>query len=79
MYKYKEIYTLDFSKVNDVEEVHQIAKDELDFPDYYGKNWAAFWDCLTDMIGDPLHIELIGLERLQNKMPRDAKIISELF
>ena len=21
----------------------------LDFPDYYGENWDAMWDCLTDV------------------------------
>lgn len=79
MYQFKELYTLDFSKVNHINEVHQIIKDELDFPHYYGMNWYACWDCLTDMIGDPLHIELIGFERIQNKFPRHAKIMTEIF
>ncbi len=65
MYQYKERYTLDFSKVTGMDEVHQIIKEELDFPDYYGRNMDALWDCLTDMVGDPLHIELIGFERMQ--------------
>ena len=59
MYQFKELYTLDFSKVNYINEVHQIIKDELDFPDYYGMNWDAFWDCLTDMVGDPIHTVII--------------------
>lgn len=50
MYQFKELYILDFSKVDYINEVHQIIKDELDFPDYYGMNWDAFWDCLTDML-----------------------------
>ena len=77
MYQFKELYTLDFSKVNYINEVHQIIKDELDFPDYYGMNWDAFWDCLTDMVGDPIHIELVGMERVQNKFPRHAQIMLE--
>ncbi|MBE6535670.1 MAG: hypothetical protein E7677_03510 [Ruminococcaceae bacterium] len=77
MYQFKELYTLDFSKVNHIYDIHQIIKDELDFPDYYGMNWDAFWDCLTDMIGDPIHIELIGMERVQNKFPRHAQIVLE--
>ena len=79
MYRFKEIYKLDFSKVNYINEVHQIIKDELDFPDYYGMNWYAFWDCLTDMVGDPIHIELVGMERFQNKFPRHAKIILDIL
>ena len=77
MYQFKELYTLDFSKVNYINEVHQIIKDELDFPDYYGMNWSAFWDCLTDMVGDPIHIEIIGMEIVQRKFPRHAQIMLE--
>ena len=29
------------------------------------------------MIGDPIHIELIGMERVQNKFPRHAQIMLE--
>ena len=79
MYQFKELYTLDFSKVNYINEVHQIIKDEIDFPDYYGMNWDAFWDCLTDMVGDPIHIELVGMERVQNIFPRHAKIILDIL
>ncbi len=41
MYQYKELYTLDFLKVNYLGEVHKIIKEELDFPDYYGENISA--------------------------------------
>lgn len=75
MYQYKEIYTLDFSKINYIYDIHQIIKEGLDFPDYYGRNWDACWDCLTDMMGEPLHIELVGFEKVQSKFPRDAKIM----
>ena len=77
MYQLKKIYTLDFSKVNYINEVHQIIKDELDFPDHYGLNWSACWDCLTDMVGDPIHIEIVGMETVQRKFPRHAQIMLE--
>ena len=79
MYQFKELYTLDFSQVNYINEVHQIIKEELDFPNYYGMNWDACWDCLTDMVVDPLHIELLGFERVQRKFPDQAKIMMEIF
>ena len=79
MYQYKEIYNLDFSKIHYINEVHNIIKKELDFPDYYGENWYAFWDCLTDMVGDPLHIELIGFEIVHRSFPRDATIMLDIF
>ena len=49
MYTYKELYTLDFRGVKDSMDVHRIIKKELDFPDYYGCNWDALWDCLTEI------------------------------
>lgn len=51
MYKYKDPYQLDFRHVQTYGEVHKIIRVAMDFPDYYGENWDAFWDCLTDMTG----------------------------
>ncbi len=71
MYQYKDLYTLDFSNVNYFFEFHFVIKEELDFPDYYGCNWSAFWDCLTDMVDDPVHIEIIGLDNVERKFGSD--------
>ncbi len=30
-------------------EMHKQLKTELDFPDYYGENWDALNDCLSDL------------------------------
>ena len=35
MYSFKEEYTLNFSEVKYIYDVHQIIKKEFDFPDYY--------------------------------------------
>ena len=69
MYEYKEKYTLDFSKIEHWGDFHKIIKDELDFPDYYGRNWDALWDCLADMIDvdEPLNIEILGADVLEKK------------
>ena len=79
MYEYKEKYTLDFSKIEHWGDFHKIIKESFDFPDYYGMNWYALWDCLTDMVDDPVHIELIGFERIQNQMPSQAKILLRIL
>ena len=71
MYAYKEKYTLDFSNVEQLSDFHQIIQKKLDFPDYYGANWDAFWDCLTDRVDvdEPMNIEIIGVETLEQKLP----------
>ena len=50
MYQYKDLYTIDFTNVQHFMEMHFVIRDSLDFPDYYGCNFDAFWDCLTNMI-----------------------------
>ena len=67
MYEFKELYTLDFRNVKNYTDMHRIIKRELDFPDYYGGNWDAFWDCVKGLIGDPIHIEILGLDVLERK------------
>ena len=79
MYAYKELYTLDFRNVEHFWEVHYIIKTELDFPDYYGCNWDAFWDCLTDMRGRPIHIEILGLDVLERRFDDVAAMIVEIL
>ena len=75
----KEKYTIDFTNVKCFLEMHKIIQKSLEFPDYYGCNWDAFWDCLTDMYGDPIHIEIIGLEVIERKFGDSAKKMIEIL
>ncbi len=79
MYKYKETYTLDFTNVQNYLEIHFVIRQALDWPDYYGCNWDAFWDCLTDMYGDPIHIEIIGLDVIERKFGDSAAKMIEIL
>ncbi len=67
MYTYKELYTLDLTNVKSYFEIHCKIKKELDLPDYYGCNPDALGDRLTDMVGDNIHIEIIGLETIYKR------------
>ena len=72
-------YTIDFTKVNQYLEMHAVIWNALEFPEYYGCNWSAFWDCLTDMYGGPIHIEIVGLDIIEQKFGDAAeKMISIL-
>ena len=79
MYEYRDPYIIDFSNLKTHWDIHRIIKEGLDFPDYYGCNWSAFWDCLTDMYGDPIHIEIIGLEVIERKFGDSAKKMIEIL
>lgn len=37
------------------------------FPDYYGRNLDALWDCLTDF-SEPAEIRVVNLETLQETL-----------
>ena len=79
MYKFKDKYTIDFTEVQYYIEMHLIIKKALDFPDYYGCNWDAFWDCLTDMYGDPIHIEIVGIDVIERKFDDAAKMMIKIL
>lgn len=68
-------YTIDLTSVKTYFEMHLVIRESLDFPDYYGCNAAAFWDCLTDMYGDRMEIEIRGLENIKRRFPEYADTI----
>lgn len=41
--------TLDGNLLADAAQVHDYLKEMLEFPEYYGKNLDALFDCLTDL------------------------------
>lgn len=80
MYEFKELYTLDFRKVGNYFEAHEIIEKALDFPDYYGCNWDALWDCLTDMVGRPINIEILGMDDFEKLFgDEDTKIFIKIL
>lgn len=44
--------TIDCTGLEDARQLHELLKKELDFPDYYGYNLDALFDCLTDIARD---------------------------
>ena len=79
MYQYKEKYVLDFREVKYYLEFHAVIKKELDFPDYYGCNFDALWDCLTGMVGRPINIEIIGLENIERRFGDTAERLIDIL
>ena len=75
----KEKYTIDFTNVNYYLEMHAVIWKALDFPDYYGGNLDALWDCLRDMVGEPIHIEILGLDVVERKFGDYAGKLIETF
>ena len=74
-YKYK----VDFSEVKYYAEIHEVLKRDLEFPDYYGGNTDALWDCLIDMLGEPSQIEMIGFENVERRFNDEWSGIIRIF
>ncbi|MBR5329108.1 MAG: barstar family protein [Firmicutes bacterium] len=53
--------TIDTHKLTTMAEIHDHLAKELNFPDYYGKNLDALYDCLTE-INEETEIELLAEE-----------------
>lgn len=53
-------------------------KEKLEFPDFYGENWDAFWGCITGFVF-PLPNKMIfeGWSKLEKRLPIDTKIMKE--
>ena len=71
-------YIVDFRKAKTYEDLHEILKKSLGFPDYYGKNLDALWDCLMDYCYD-WYIEIIGTDSIEKSLDNDMKKIIEVF
>ncbi|KJD58668.1 barstar family protein [Bacillus velezensis] len=67
-----EIAIIDGKDVTSTEALHRILKDQLDFPDFYGENLNALWDCLTGWIELPLTLVWENFEASQKALGSDA-------
>ena len=72
-------YKVDFREVKHYIEIHEVLKRDLEFPDYYGGDLDALWDCLTDMLGGINYIEIHGFDLIEKKYPEESKEIYSIL
>ena len=59
---------LDFSNYHSIEELHEALKSAFRFPDYYGANLDALWDCMRDLDGiDSIIVSVKGISDWLNQ------------
>ena len=66
------MYILDGAMMNTQERAHEHLRTALGFPDYYGRNLDALFDCLSDLHGE---IRLYHASLLRRAMPVYAEKI----
>lgn len=57
-----ELIILDGAILNEKERAHDYLKEMLHFPEYYGKNLDALYDCLTELQDVQIKIDVDGKE-----------------
>ncbi|MGD8189881.1 barstar family protein [Brevibacillus ginsengisoli] len=70
---------IDVSKVFSAFDLQLRLKNELDFPDFYGMNWNAFWDAITGMVKMPQKLTISGWSVLMKRLPDESKMLEDLL
>ena len=70
---------LDFTDCKYLGEIHKVLKETFGFPEYYGENWDALWDCLDYRFRHVIAIEIYGLKTLPKEFDEKAKIMCDIF
>lgn len=70
---------IDLKNVSTKEELQILLKQKLDFPDYYGENWDAFWDTITGLVELPEKIIFENWSVIENYIPGEANLLKEMF
>lgn len=72
---------LDFTGCSYLGEVHKILKEHFGFPEYYGENWDALWDCLRYLfVGeDNTLVKIYGFQQLPRDLREECKKMLEVF
>ncbi|MER7311958.1 MULTISPECIES: barstar family protein [Streptomyces] len=69
--------TIDVASVVDEDELHRLLQREFDFPDFYGRNWSAFWDAVSGLVFIPEHVRFTGWELLAERVPDGAMMLRD--
>jgi len=75
----QEIFEVDFSDCKYLGEIHRALKKQLDFPDYYGENLSALWDCLRYFSFENTKIIVKGISELPSELKEYMNSILEVF
>lgn len=73
------VYRIDLSLARTTHELHRILGKALHFPDWYGANWDALADSLTDMSWNEADGYLVILQRTEILLNNDPEAYATLM
>jgi ribonuclease inhibitor len=73
------IVNIDTTSCSTPDQLHEVLRQQLDFPAYYGKNLDALWDCLTGWVQMPLTVEWCGIAEARQTIGDYVDKVLETF
>ncbi len=71
-------YVIDASGIQSESDMHDAIANALQFPDYYGRNLDALYDCLTDIREDS-EIRILGWKNMKKVLGEKALAFRSVF
>ncbi|MBG8552243.1 barstar family protein [Hymenobacter guriensis] len=71
--------TLDLTGIRTKAALHQLFKEALGFPEWYGVSWDAFWDSATAIVEMPPVLELSNWQEFAAHCPHDMQILRRVI
>ena len=72
---------LDFLNCENLWSIHDVLKNKFGFPDYYGRNWSALWDCIDGLFDDEetITVEIHSFTKLEKELRESCMKMLEIF
>lgn len=71
--------TIQLDGIKSENDLQIILMEKLEFPDFYGKNWDAFWDTITGLVEMPDELIFLGWDNFSSILPKDAEMLRKLL
>ncbi|MBC1484517.1 barnase inhibitor [Listeria sp. FSL L7-1509] len=68
----EEVVKINLANVTNKNELQVLLKNSLDFPEFYGENWDAFWDTITGLVELPEEIIFEQWSVFSELLPEEA-------
>src|SRR5689334_2396147 len=73
----RDLIEIDLSAVSTPSELQTVLSQTLGFPDFYGRNWNAFWDAITGLVLMPQRLRLLGWSQFSARLPNESRQLRE--
>lgn len=70
---------IDLNGITKIEEFQFVLREKLNFPEFYGMNWDAFWDSITELVYSLEKITFYGWVEFKKRFPKDSLILKGYF